>query len=143
MECLILPTSRFGRWRRIIPMGRRSMHKDDLTSISKDNLSLRLTIALPEGPMEYIILPTSRFGRSRWIIPMERRSMQKDDLPSISKDDPSRRPMSPEDAYWAEQMKPSRQRNLTPSQRKQRAETLRLFRRDVSARTSAGSDTTK
>src|SRR4051812_9168004 len=132
MEYLILPTSRFGPSRRIIPMGRRSMHKDDLPSISKDDLSRRLMIALPEGPMEYIILPTSRFGRSRRIIPMGRRSMQKDDLPSISKDNLSPRPMSPEDVYWAEQTKPSRQRNLTPSQRQQRAETLRLLRRDRS-----------
>jgi hypothetical protein len=33
------------------------------------------------------------------------------------------------EASLAERIKPSRQRNLTPSQRKERAETLRLFRR--------------
>ena len=32
-------------------------------------------------------------------------------------------------AWWAEQIKPSRQRNLTPEQRKDRAEALRVLRR--------------
>ena len=32
-------------------------------------------------------------------------------------------------AVWKERMKPSRQRNLTPLQRKELAETLRMFRR--------------
>lgn len=56
---------------------------------------------------------------------------QKEILPVTSTVEPYERP---ENVLWAaawlaERTKPSRQRNLTPLQRKQRAEALKLFRR--------------
>lgn len=39
--------------------------------------------------------------------------------------------LSADDAYWAERMKPSRQQNLTPGQRKSRADALRRLRTGI------------
>ena len=50
-------------------------------------------------------------------------------LPTTSKDDRSPPNTWSVEEWWAEKTKPSRQRNLTPLQRQQRAELLRLFRR--------------
>jgi hypothetical protein len=58
-----------------------------------------------------------------------RKPMQPDDLPTTSKDDLSSPKELSAEEYWAEQMKPSRQRKLTPSQRKELAEILWALRR--------------
>jgi hypothetical protein len=55
--------------------------------------------------------------------------MTEDDSPTTSKDDPSRQELLSAEERWAERMKPSRQRNLTQSQRDSLARRLRACRK--------------
>jgi hypothetical protein len=55
--------------------------------------------------------------------------MPQDDSPPTSKDAPSTPDGWSVEKWWAEMTKPSRQRNLTPSERQSLAITLRLLRR--------------
>lgn len=55
--------------------------------------------------------------------------MTPDDSPETSTDAHSRQSEWSVEEWWAEKTKPSRQRNLTPSQRRSRAEALKLLRR--------------
>jgi hypothetical protein len=55
--------------------------------------------------------------------------MPQDDSPTTSKDDRSSPKELSAEERWAERMKPFRQQNLTPSQRKSLADDLRSLRR--------------
>ena len=55
--------------------------------------------------------------------------MAPDESKPTSKDEPSQPGTPSYEEWWAEQQKPSRLRNLTPEQRRVRAEGLRLARR--------------
>ena len=68
--------------------------------------------------------------RSRKIILPERPPMPPEDCSPTSKEDRSSPSTSPVAAWWVEAMKPSRRRNLTPSQRAQLARFLRALRRE-------------
>jgi hypothetical protein len=55
--------------------------------------------------------------------------MTAENSPATSTETPSPRSGWSVEEWWAEKIKPSRQRNLTPLQREQRAYSLRLSRR--------------
>ena len=61
--------------------------------------------------------------------------MQQDDSPETPKDAPSAPNSSPEDDWRAAQLRPSRQRNMTPEQRRSLAIILKGLRYDVAAGT--------
>ncbi len=65
--------------------------------------------------------------------------MSKDDSSKTSKDGPSQQTTSSEDDLWARVMKPSRKKNLTPSQRERLARILRQLRRERWAAARDGS----
>jgi hypothetical protein len=66
---------------------------------------------------------------------MGRLSMQSETSLTIPKEGPSERSSSSEETWWDRAKKPSRQRNLTPLQRKSLAISLRSLRRHASAGT--------
>ena len=76
-----------------------------------------------------IIHPRSRSALSRRITPREPRPMTQETSPTTSTETPSK--SADElwaEEWWAEMAKPSRQRNLTPSERLLLAENLRVSR---------------